>query len=475
MDMLMFQLQKQSTTPLYKQLYREIRTAITGGKIAVGTKLPSKRKLADYLHISQTTVELAYSQLVAEGFIEPRPRKGFFTMPVEELAYLDMPQEETAIRDVPKPNYVYDFNPARIDTRSFPFPTWRKTAREVIDEENHELLLAGHPQGDASLRAEIARYVYQSRGVVCEPEQIIVGSGTEQLMPLLIRLFDKNLSFGFENPGYALTHSIFEHDDRQAFPIAVDEDGIDVQQLEKTGVDIAYVTPSHQFPTGSILSATRRAQLLNWAAAKPQRFIIEDDYDSEFRYTSQPIPALQSMDVGGRVIYISTFSKSIMPSLRIAYLVLPPRLLNAYRKTFLHYTSTVPRIDQQIVATFMQKGHFSRHLNRMRKLYRKKLECLTEALAPYQAEVTVSGEQAGMHIVLTVDTERSENTLVEQASKAGIRVFAMQNYDLLKQKSTLPKIVLGFGGLNETEIQQGIDQLMQCWHIQKKTSSSAKE
>ncbi|MFP8784644.1 MocR-like pyridoxine biosynthesis transcription factor PdxR [Planococcus plakortidis] len=467
MDMLMFQLQKQSSVPLYKQLYREIRTAITAGKIAVGTKLPSKRKLADYLQISQTTVELAYSQLVAEGFIEPRPRKGFFTMPVEELAYLDLPQEEPAILDVPKPSYAYDFNPARIDTRSFPFPTWRKTAREVIDEENHELLLAGHPQGDESLRVEIARYLYQSRGVVCEPEQIIVGSGTEQLMPLLIRLFDKNLNFGFENPGYALTHSIFEHDDRQAFPIAVDEDGIDVQELDKTGVDIAYVTPSHQFPTGSILSATRRAQLLNWAAAKPERFIVEDDYDSEFRYTSQPIPALQSMDVGGRVIYISTFSKSIMPSLRIAYLVLPPRLLNAYRNTFLHYTSTVPRIDQQIVAIFMQKGHFSRHLNRMRKLYRKKLECLMQALSPYQPIVTVSGEQAGMHVVLTIDTERTEQNLVSLASDAGIRVFAMQNYDLLKQRSTLPKIVLGFGGLNEVEIQQGVEQLMHSWNIQK--------
>lgn len=473
MDMLMFQLQKQSATPLYKQLYREIRSAITAGTIAVDTKLPSKRKLAEYLQISQTTVELAYSQLVAEGFIEPRPRRGFFTMPVEELAYLDLPQEETAIRDVPKPTYGYDFNPARIDTRSFPFPTWRKTAREVIDEENHELLLAGHPQGDESLRVEIARYLYQSRGVVCEPEQIIVGSGTEQLMPLLIRLFDKSLSFGFENPGYALTHSIFEHDDRQAFPIEVDEDGINVQELDKTGVDIAYVTPSHQFPTGSILSATRRAQLLNWAAAKPERFIIEDDYDSEFRYTSQPIPALQSMDVGGRVIYISTFSKSIMPSLRIAYLVLPPRLLNAYRKTFLHYTSTVPRIDQQIVALFMQKGHFSRHLNRMRKLYRKKLECLTQALAPYQPTVAVSGEQAGMHIVLTINSEHSEQTLVDQASEAGIRVFAMQNYDLLKEKNGFPKIVLGFGGLDESEIQQGIDRLMNGWNIAK-TSSSAK-
>lgn len=463
MDMLMFQLQKQSQTPLYKQLYREIKKAIIEGSIQVDTKLPSKRKLADYLQISQTTVELAYSQLVAEGFIESRPRKGFYAQPVEELAYLDIPQDEPVTKETI--SYKVDFNSASIDTRSFPFSTWRKLARDILDESSHELLLSGHPQGDDALRQEIARYLYQSRGVICDAEQIVIGSGTEQLLPLLIRLLDKTLVFGYENPGYALTHSIFNHHDRQSVPIELDPDGINVSELEASNVDVAYVTPSHQFPSGSVLSATKRAQLLNWAAAKPERYIIEDDYDSEFRYTSRPIPALQSMDRSDRVIYLSTFSKSLMPSLRLAYMVLPKRLLRAYQQTFLHYSSSVPRHDQQMVATFMKDGHFARHLNRMRKLYQKKIKQLSASLALYAPTVIVSGEQAGMHIVLTVQTTLTEKELVTRAQEAGIRVTGMESYDVHKKDNPHPKIVLGFGGLSEKEIHSGITELMSCWEI----------
>lgn len=463
MDMLMFQLQKQSPIPLYKQLYREIKKAIIDGTIHVDTKLPSKRKLADFLQISQTTVELAYSQLVAEGFIESRPRKGFYAQPVEELAYLDVPHDEPVIKEAT--SYRVDFNSGSIDTRSFPFVTWRKLARDILDESNHELLLSGHPQGDDVLRQEIARYLYQSRGVVCDAEQIVIGSGTEQLLPLLIRLLDKKLVYGYENPGYALTHSIFSHHERQSIPIELDQDGINIGELEASNVDVAYVTPSHQFPSGSVLSATKRAQLLNWAAAKPERYIIEDDYDSEFRYTSRPIPALQSMDLSDRVIYISTFSKSLMPSLRIAYMVLPKRLLRAYQQTFLHYSSSVPRHDQQLVAEFMKEGHFARHLNRMRKLYQKKIKQLSSSLALFAPVVAVSGEQAGMHIVLTIQTPLSEEELVNRAKNAGIRVTGLQSYDVHKRAGTHPKIVLGFGGLSEEEIHSGILDLMSCWEI----------
>ncbi|PSL24413.1 GntR family transcriptional regulator [Planomicrobium soli] len=465
MEMLMFQLRRADTTPLYQQLYQEIKNAIISGTISVETKLPSKRKLADYLAISQTTVELAYGQLLAEGFIESKPRKGFYAQPVEELAYLDVLQEEPVIAE--QINYTVDFNPGEIDTLSFPFSTWRKIAKEVMDETNHEILLSGHPQGDEVLRQEIARYLFQSRGVVCEAEQIIIGSGTEQLVPLLIRLLPKTLIFGFENPGYPLTHNIFSHYDRQAVPIQVDQEGINIKELEASHVDVAYVTPSHQFPTGSVLSATRRSQLLNWAGAG-ERYVVEDDYDSEFRYTSRPIPALQSMDKSGRVIYISTFSKSLMPSLRIAYMVLPKRLLRAYQQTFLHYSSSVPRFDQQVVAKFMKDGHFARHLNRMRKLYQKKLDKLTSSLYSFAPTVTISGEQAGMHIVLTIETTRSEKELVELAKQANIRVFGLQSYDVFEQNMFPPRIILGFGGLSEEEIEHSVEHLMACWKIPSK-------
>lgn len=463
MDMLMFQLDKQNTIPIYKQLYTAIKQAIIAGKISVDTKLPSKRKLAEFLSISQTTVELAYGQLVAEGFIESRPRKGYYAQAIEELAYLDLPQEEPVILE--KIDYEFDFNPAQIDTPSFPFSTWRKMAKEVIDESNREVLLSGHPQGEDMLRQEITRYLFQSRGVVCQPNQIIIGSGTEQLMPLLIRLLPKTFIFGFENPGYALIHSIFSHHERASLPISIDEDGIHVDELENSPVNVAYVTPSHQFPTGSVLSAARRAQLLNWATATPDRYIIEDDYDSEFRYTSRPIPALQSMDLSGRVIYISTFSKSLMPSLRIAYMVLPNTLLHEYNKTFLHYSSSVPRLDQQIVAHFMKEGHFSRHLNRMRKLYKKKLEKLTATLALFAPAVKISGEQAGMHVVLTIQTSFSEKQLIGLAKDAEIRVFGLHSYDIEKSESPSPRIIIGFGGMTEPQIEQGIHELMASWKI----------
>ncbi|MGI2329751.1 PLP-dependent aminotransferase family protein [Planococcus sp. YIM B11945] len=469
MDMLMFQLQRNNDTPLYQQLYQEIKEAIISGNISVNTKLPSKRKLADFLAISQTTVELAYGQLVAEGFIESRPRKGYYAQPVEELAYLDVPHHEPVIHE--QIDYRFDFHSGKIDTPSFPFSTWRKIAKDVIDESNHELLLSGHPQGDETLRQEIARYLFQSRGVVCDAGQIIIGSGTEQLMPLLIRLLPKALEFGFENPGYALTHNIFSHYDRKAVPIAVDHDGLSVKELEASAVDVAYVTPSHQFPTGAVLSATRRSQLLNWAAAG-DRYIIEDDYDSEFRYTSRPIPALQSMDKSGRVIYISTFSKSLMPSLRIAYMVLPKQLMRAYRETFLHYSSTVPRLEQQLVARFMQEGHFARHLNRMRKLYQKKLEKLTSSLLLFAPVVTISGEQAGMHIVLTVETARTEKELIDLAKQAEIRIAGLQSYDVHEKAVFPPQIILGFGGLPEDKIEQAVERLMACWGIKKSSSSS---
>ena len=470
MDMLMFQLKRNDSVPLYKQLYQEIKQAIISGKISVNTKLPSKRKLADYLDISQTTVELAYGQLVAEGFIDSRPRKGFFAQPVEELAYLDAPQEDTVVKEPTV--YRFDFNPRTIDTQSFPFPVWRKIAKDVLDESNHEMLLSGHPQGDETLRQEICRYLFQSRGVVCSAEQIILGSGTEQLMPLLIRLLNKSFVYGFENPGYPLTHDIFDNYDRRSLPIQVDGEGIDVGQLEASEVEIAYVTPSHQFPTGSVLSATRRAQLLNWAASKPERYIIEDDYDGEFRYTSRPIPALQGMDPSGRVIYISTFSKSLMPSIRIAYMVLPKKILRDYHQTFLHYSSSVPRLDQQLVAQFMKEGHFSRHLNKMRKLYKRKLEKLMTSLSLYSPYVRVSGEQAGMHIVLTVKTPYTEQQLVEKAKHANIRVFGLESYDVHQRSVSPPKIIIGFGGLSDEDIEEGVTELMACWEITKKSSSS---
>ncbi|MGG0658470.1 PLP-dependent aminotransferase family protein [Rummeliibacillus pycnus] len=468
MDMLMIQLEKDSSTPLYEQLYEEIKKGIIEGTIAVNSKLPSKRKLAEFLSISQTTVEFAYSQLIAEGYITSKSRVGFFVEAIEELAYVEKTIPHRVFEDHSERQILIDFNPGKIDTSSFPFATWRKYAKDAIDYHEKELLLIGSAQGELELREQIASYLYQSRGVLCSPEQIVLGSGTEQLLPMIMKLLGEDNQYAIENPGYTLTHHVFNQYNQKVVPIEVDEDGMQIQQLEHSNANISYVTPSHQFPTGAVLSASRRSQLLNWAAQDKTRFIIEDDYDSEFRYIGKPIASLQGMDHRDTVIYISTFSKSLMPSLRMAYFVLPKKLLSKYHNMFTYYTSTVPRFEQHILAQFMRDGHFSKHLNRMRKIYRKKLEKLTHALSPYAPIVTISGEQAGMHVILSVKHEMNATTLSYIALQQGIRITPIKEYTLAPTvQNREDQFLLGFGGLVEEEIPKAIQQLMNCWGIEK--------
>ena len=470
MEMLLIELDKNSAIPLYEQIYNQIRVDITNGKLQVGRKLPSKRKLGEFLTISQTTIELAYGQLTAEGFISAIPRKGFYVQAIEELAYVQ-PTDSSEEKTVHKPEEILiDLSPGDIDTDSFPFTQWRKYAKDVIDESSKELLLLGDPHGDLPLRQEIARYLYHSRGVNCTPEQIIVGSGTEQLMPLVIRILGIDATYAIENPGYPLTHHVFYHNNRKVYPIDVDQEGMNISMLQKSAANVAYLTPSHQFPTGTVLSAARRTALLNWATSHKDHFIIEDDYDSEFRYTGRPIPALQGMDKGDNVIYLSTFSKSLMPSLRIAYMVLPSVLLKRYKDAFIHYASTVPRLDQHILARFMADGQFSRHLNRMRTIYRRKLQTLIDSIQPYTPLISYSGEEAGMHIIITVHDNRNEDKLTQLAKAAGIRVYGLNKY----RKEPIndePSFLIGFGGLSVDTIKRAIDTLMIAWEIKKSSES----
>lgn len=465
MDMLMFELNKDTTKPLYEQLYLGIKSAIMCKQIAVGTKLPSKKKLADFLNISQTTIEVAYAQLLSEGFIVSKPRIGFFVEDFDELPYIETEKVELPVEDAEKKTILFDFHPGKIDTDSFPFSQWRKYAKDLYDHPSKELLQIGEPQGEYTLRTEIAKYLYQSRGIVCKPEQIVIGSGTEQLLPMILRLLENDSNFALENPGYSAIPRIQLQN--KAIPIPVDEDGLMVDELEKTNADVVYITPSHQFPTGAVLSATRRTQLLHWAAKAENRYIIEDDYDSEFRYTGKPIPALQGMDQNNKVIYLSTFTKSLMPSLRVAYFVLPSPLLKKYKETFNYYSATVPRFDQHIVASFMRDGYFSKHLNRMRKIYRKKLDKLTHIFKMDYPEVIITGDQAGMHILISLPLPLSEDKLKQIAAESSIGIYPVTDYLLKPIEYKYPTFLLGFGGIPLDKMEEGIHQLMQSWGVVK--------
>ncbi|TCI28188.1 PLP-dependent aminotransferase family protein [Exiguobacterium sp. SL-10] len=463
MDMLTFSLEVDSSVPLYEQLYMHIRQAIVDDTLTTGTKLPSKRKLGEFLDVSQTTVELAYAQLLAEGYIESLPRKGFYVLPQEELY---VRRSSSLIEPLPmKKTYQFDLYPSQIDTTAFPFERWRRHLKQVVSEEHHDLLALGSVQGDFVLRQEIATYLYHSRGVHCSPEQIVVGSGTEQLLPQLLELLPDSTIFGIEDPGYPLTRQLFAHQRRTFIPIPVDESGVRVDLVEQASIDALYVTPAHQFPTGTILSVSRRQRLLNWASEQ-QTYVIEDDYDSEFRYSGKPIPSLQSMDQNERVIYLSTFSKSLMPSLRIGYMVLPPPLLNRYRERYRHFTCSVPRFEQHTLAEFMATGDFEKHLNRMRKTYRRKLEIIIAAFKPYEPTVSITGASAGLHVVLSVQTTKSSEELKRLAEASSIRINAMTDYRI-ESTDTIPQFLFGFAALSEETLPAAVSALMSCWNIQK--------
>ncbi|MBS4172829.1 PLP-dependent aminotransferase family protein [Bacillus sp. FJAT-49736] len=465
MDMLMFKLDRSTAKPMYEQLYTGIKDAIIHKQIEVGAKLPSKKKLAEFLNISQTTIEIAYEQLMEEGYIRSKPRVGFFVEEIDELPYIEKGPLTMSFEKAEKNNYEFDFHPGKIDADSFPFSIWRKYAKNLYDLDSKELLQIGDPQGEYTLRAEISNYLYQSRGIICKPEQIVIGSGTEQLLPMILKLLGDDLKFALENPGYSAIPRI--QLENSALPIPVDEDGLIVEELEKTNANVVYITPSHQFPTGAVLSATRRTQALNWAAKDENRYIIEDDYDSEFRYKGKPIPALQGMDQNNKVIYISTFTKSLMPSLRVAYFVLPATLVPKYKQTFSFYSATVPRFDQHILANFMRDGYFSKHLNRMRKIYRKKHEKLTEIFEMYYPLVSFTGDMAGMHILISVPLSKSERQLKEMAEKNNIAIYPVSDYLLSPIESKNPTFLFGFGGIPLDQMENGIHQLMKCWGIPK--------
>jgi GntR family transcriptional regulator/MocR family aminotransferase len=461
---------KTTEESLYEQLYNHIKTEIVSGRLRFGTRLPSKKKLIQNLNISQTTVETAYEQLLAEGYIESVPRKGYFVSAKEEFLHRNLPQTDVTLKVSPEKtqHYDYDFYPGLIDTSMFPFKQWRSLYRETICDENQDLLLLGRSIGEFSLREEIRKYLYQSRGVICSAEQIIVGAGIEHLLPQLVSLLGEKAVYGIENPGYPLTKHVLSSQKRKSVFVEVDSEGADVRTIEDSDISVMYVTPSHQFPLGSIMSANRRAILLNWAYKRNDRYIIEDDYDSEFRYYGRTIPSLHSLGEGKKVIYLSTFSKSLMPSLRIGYMVLPKQLMKRYQREFSHYASCVPRIDQSVLAKFMRKGSFEKHLNRMRTVYRKKLETVVKALEPYEDEISISGEKAGLHILLTFPEEKNENRLIKAAQKAQIRVCGLNNFFHKGTDEKFAGIVLGFAGMNEEQLSTGLEKLLKIWFKREK-------
>ena len=459
MENFTLKLQNEGKKPLYEQLYRHIIGEIETGRLKTGEKLPSKRAVCTHLHISQSTVETAYGMLAAEGYIRAKAKSGYYVSadlyrPTSRQTVAKPPVAD-GIRTAPR----YDFSTGAVDTGVFPYASWARLSREVVSG-NTQLLQRGEASGDPAFRQALCEFLREYRGVRCDADQIIVGAGLEYLLNVLVQVLPETSIYGLEDPGYLAAWQVLRNHGRQIRMIPLDESGLREDQLRQSGATVAFVTPSHQFPMGSTMPVSRRAALLAWAGEGEDRFIVEDDYDSEFRYASRPIPAMQSLDDGGKVIYVGTFSRSIAPSIRVAYLVLPRRLLPVYEQRLGFAASTVSRFEQQTLAAFLQRGLYGRHLRRAANLYRKKQQILLEELAKIPG-AQVWGAQAGLHFLLTVPG-KSEEWLVAQAAKAGVPVRGLSSYcrECDCPESTL---VLGFAGLQLEDIPAAAQALREAF------------
>lgn len=465
MDMLTFVLDDDGSVPIYQQLYQLIKSGIQSGKIPPETKLPSKRKLSSYMQISQNTIQSAYSQLLEEGFITSAERKGFYVNKIDHLIQLNPREGRVQATGKKEPDSIrYDFSYQGVDPETFPFAIWRKITRDVINEYDPELLRLGDPQGHISLRTALAAYLYQSRGVNCQAEQIIISSGMEFLFQILIQLFDGESIFGIENPGYEKLHVLFSSNRAQYQSLPIDEQGIKLKELNESQVNILCVTPAHQFPSGEIMPINRRVQLLNWANQAPHRYLVEDDYDSEFKYSGKPIPALQGLDHNEKVIYMGAFSKSLSPALRVSYMVLPNHLVNQFKERLPFMICPVPIINQKVLSIFMQDGYFERHVNKMRNVYKRKSEALVREITKLAARVEILGADTGLHLLLKVDNGMTEERLVALALQHGVKVYGISKY--YSDKSTMgkiPQILIGFAALTEAEIAAAVQALNRAW------------
>ncbi|GLV65966.1 GntR family transcriptional regulator [Bacillus mycoides] len=462
MNELIFNINRESNTPMYQQVYQYIRTQILSGKLEKGTKLPSIRQLAIQLEVSRNTTQVAYEQLQSEGYIRSENKKGFFveaTISNETFNYEPIrEQHHETNRTATK---TIDFKIGTVDQENFPLKKWRMLTNKVIKDSS--MFSYGEKQGDIKLRKVLTDYLFQSRGVNTSAEQIIIGSSTQHLLLLLSLLLKQDYHYlAVEDPGYNVARELFVLQSFIIDPIPVKEQGIQVDLLLKSPSRLLYVTPSHHFPYGVTIPVNERLKLIQWAK-RVDGYIIEDDYDSEFRYIHQPIPSLQSLDSNDRVVYLGTFSKALLPSIRVSYMVLPRRLTSEYKKILPLLEQTSSSIHQRTLATFMNEGYWYSHLRKMKALYKRKMNLLNrELLKNFKNHVEIKGGNSGIFVIIEVKTEMSEKMLIERAYEHAIVVYPCSKY-FSNYIPRYPHIQLGLGNLCEKKIIEGVSQLAKIW------------
>lgn len=447
---------------LCDRLPAALRADILSGAIAPGEKLPSKRRLAEHHGISINTVQNAYEQLIAEGYIVARERSGYY---VSDLpASLPPPaalsiSEEVTERAAP---ILLDLVTNAPDGARFPFSLWARLMRRILTDEAATLLAPLPAAGAPALQAAIAEYLREGRGIAVEPCQVVIGAGTEYLYHLLLQLLGRERVYGLEDPGHRKIAQIYALNGVEYRSVPLDEGGVCAEALEPLGVEVLHISPNHHFPTGIVTPATRRRALLAWMG-QGDRYIIEDDYDSEFRFTGRPIPPLFGLDTADRVIYVNTFSKTIAPSMRISYMVLPKPLLARYRQLLGFYACPVPAFEQYTLAAFLDEGHFERHLHRMRTFYRARRDEVIALLqnAPFAKGICIREADAGLHFLVEVKTDRGDEALRSILENSGIRVAFLGDYRIKKAENApdTHTIVFNYSGVEPQQLACAIERL----------------
>lgn len=459
-------LDPKNVKPLYEQLYLYIKQAIENTELEADEKLPSKRRLAQHLKISVVTVETAYNQLVAEGYIKAKPKSGFYVLPFVKLETKTQHRYVPLLKRPRKARYSFDFKTNQVDQFHFPYDQWAKLEREVwLDhypsEINHSDYL-----GVLDLRQQIAELLFEYRGIETSPHNIVIGSGSEHLISLLILLLGRNKIYGVEEPGYLKNHQLYQDYGAKAKTVKLDAYGIDLDDVKDC--QILHVTPSHQFPTGIVMPIARRIELLNWSQLDQQRYIIEDDYDSEFRFSGNPIPALKGLDNSGRVIYMNSFSKSIAPSLRISFMVLPDHLMQLYQESYAYFTCSVPMVTQMVLSAFIKSKGYERHLNRMKNVYKTKRDVLINLLtsSAFGHEIEIIGEEAGLHFLIEWHHEGCVDDLIKAAKSVSVRIYGIHEYRLTKQfKASDKTMVVGYAHMTKEDFIEAVRRLETVWRF----------
>ncbi len=472
----MITLNNNAGIPLYMQIYEQIKEEIITGALPVGSKLPSTRQLSDTLSVGRNTVENAYLQLASEGYVESRVGSGFvvqdihnmFSFP-DEININKVSVEPVKETEISTGIYPYHFEYGHLSSQDFPLGIWKKISNKAIAAITaDDMTMYRDRKGEPELRNELKDYLRKSRGVLCSEDQIILCSGFEYTLSLLSQLLQKSFErIGLEEPGYMGARKIFQNNGLEVVPIGVQKDGLNIKELESSPVRAVYATPSHQFPTGGVMPIQKRLRLLDWAK-RNNGIVIEDDYDSELRYNTRPIPSISSIAESENVIYIGTFSKALSPSLRISYMVLPEKWMICYDEDFKRYQTPVSLLQQRILQQFIHAGYWERHLRKICKANKKKHDILIRTIQEQLGDgVIIHGRNAGLHILLESTRGLTEEDMIEKAKSYGVLVYPVSVFWSDVNHYSGNMVLLGFGNISETDIVEGIKQLARAWQIVK--------